>query len=680
MYTCAKSIVIISFFCGNTYIYYFYIAFIIAKKKHRGDYKMKILSKNDFNDFVDALIADTTYDVHGVQAKGDTFVFDPLESAKDLRLDYDTTILSPKKYFLPQYETMMEFHLDDPFNLRKPEKEKPRIIIGVHPYDIVAIQQMDIYFLDSDISKSYLDRRKNTIIIGSDVLNVHEKAFFGIMETGTVHSGYDLLITDLGNRVSIEIGSVAGAELLKKANRLHDASPIDGQKTNAVKNAANQRAQRGIKVNLRYWHDILEKNYNNALWEKQSDKCLACGTCTLVCPTCFCYDVLDYVDLDSKGKRIRTWDGCLLRQFTEVASGEVFRDDILDRYRHRFFRKGNYLPDRLGFIACVGCGRCSTQCIPDIADPVNLMNLLFDSSEHILREGKSDKKNVSVSIEQMAPSETFLHDPVPATIKRVEKVSKNDMLFEIELDSGKPLNALPGQFVEISLMGVGEAPISISSPPGGKRFELVIRKIGNVTKKLHDLKKNDKVGIRGPFGKGFNLDEMAGKDLLFIAGGIGIVPLRALIKYVLDPKNRNNFGKITILYGCKEPCELLFGDEVSQWAACTDVTHLLTVDKCAEGECWDGDIGLITKLIPKVPLDVKNTLCYIVGPPVMYPFCIQVLRDIGLAEENIIVSLERRMKCGVGKCGHCQINKLYVCKEGPVFYYKDIKDLPEAFK
>lgn len=641
---------------------------------------MKILSKNDFNDFIDALIEDDAFEVHGVKAKGNAFVFCTLVSSDELRLDYDTTILPPKKYFLPQYETMLEFDLKNPLNPKKPVTEKPRILVGIHPYDINAIRQMDAYYLDTDISESYLERRRNTIIIGSDILTVSEKAFFGNMGTGAVDTGYDLFVTDLGDRVVIEIGTQKGSDLLKKANRLHDASSVDEQKKQAVRNAATQMAQRGMKTTPRHWYDLLEKNYDNVLWEDQSKKCLACATCTLVCPTCFCYDVVDDIDLDGEGRRVRTWDGCLLRQFTEVASGEIFREDIMQRYRHRFFRKGKYLSDRLGFVACVGCGRCSSQCVPDIADPVNVMNKLFDSSEYVLKEKTSDAQSVKLDIDDISDGQaTSLHHPQPATLKRVEKLSKNDTLFEIELDSGKPLNDQPGQFVEVSVMGTGEAPISVSSPPGGKTFELVVRKIGDVTNKLHAMKAGDKIGIRGPFGQGFDIESMIGKDLLFIAGGIGIVPLRSLINYVIDKKHRKDFGEINILYGCKEPCEMLFHDEVAIWDKRDDITHYLTVDQCAEDECWDGDIGLITKLIPKVAIDKKNTMCFIVGPPVMYPFCIRLLRDLGVPDENIIVSLERRMKCGVGKCGHCQINHLYVCKDGPVFNYKDIKDLPEAF-
>jgi NAD(P)H-flavin reductase len=187
----------------------------------------------------------------------------------------------------------------------------------------------------------------------------------------------------------------------------------------------------------------------------------------------------------------------------------------------------------------------------------------------------------------------------------------------------------------------------------------------------------DKVGIRGPFGKGFDTRELEGKDLLFIGGGIGIIPMRSLINHVLN--HREDYGEVTILYGCKEPCELLFKDEIEQWNNRQDVNHLLSADTCPEGECWEGEIGLITCLIPKVTFDPQSTMAIVVGPPIMYKFVIRDLKERGLPEDHILVSLERRMKCGVGKCGHCQVNGLYVCKDGPVFNYADIKDLPEAF-
>ena len=267
--------------------------------------------------------------------------------------------------------------------------------------------------------------------------------------------------------------------------------------------------------------------------------------------------------------------------------------------------------------------------------------------------------------------------PTSATITRIEDETSQSKLFEIKLDNGKELGHQPGQFVEVSIFGIGEAPISVSSSPTHKgSFELCVRAVGNVTRALHNMNVGDKIGIRGPFGKGFDIEFLKGKDLLFVGGGLGIVPLRSFINYVLD--KREDFGKTIILYGCKEPCELLFSVEVAQWQKRRDVKYLATVDKCPDGECWEGNIGVITTLIPNVHFDIKKTYAIVVGPPVMYKFVISSLKEKGVADDHIIVSLERHMKCGVGKCGHCQINKAYVCQDGPVFNYADLDDLPEA--
>ena len=638
---------------------------------------MKTVSKKEFLEFVDILIEDESMDIEGVKAKGEKFAFGPLESADELRLDYDVTILPPKKYFLPQYETMMTFDLSQPFAVEKVKDSKPRVIIGVHPYDIVAIKQMDTYFLDTHVDDSYLQRRKNTLIAGLNVGNVAEKAFFGDMGTGFVDSGYDLMLTDMGDKIAIKIGTESGEKLLNTHITVREATPEEIQRVKSIVEDAAARAKRNLKVKPQGWHDLLEKNYDSKIWKDQAEKCLACGTCTIVCPTCFCYDVNDEVDLNlTTGKRIRTWDGCLLRDFTKVGSGEIFRESLEERYRHRYNRKGRYLPDMLGFVACVGCGRCSTQCVPDIADPVDVMNMIAEVASQPVTESEAtpltaEDKIVSATVEEP------LHVPRPATLKRVEKLTELETLFEIELDDGRPLGHQPGQFVEISVMGYGEAPISVSSAPSGNTFELIVRKVGDVTSKLHAMKPGEKVGIRGPFGKGFDMEALKRKNLLFIGGGIGIIPMRSPINYVLN--NRQDFGEVTILYGCKKPCELLFKEEVAEWETRKDIQFMRSVDKCPEGESWDGETGVITCLIPKVKFDPKNTIAIVVGPPIMYRFVIRDLTNLGMPEENIIVSLERRMKCGVGKCGHCQINGVYVCKDGPVFNYKDVKDLPEAF-
>lgn len=274
---------------------------------------------------------------------------------------------------------------------------------------------------------------------------------------------------------------------------------------------------------------------------------------------------------------------------------------------------------------------------------------------------------------QVQPTSIYL--PSLAEIVRTEQLTKMEKLFEIKLQNGQELGHQPGQFVEVSLFGIGEAPISVSSSPTKKgSFELAVRAVGNVTKTLHTLNRGATLGIRGPFGKGFPIEEMKGKDILFVAGGIGLMPLRSLINYVLD--NRSHFGRVLVLFGAKTPAEQLFLDELAKWRQSKDMEYWETVDR-SDGQ-WKGNVGVITTLFPKITVDPQKTIAVIVGPPIMYRFAILEAQVKGIPDDQIIVSLERRMKCGVGKCGHCQINHIYVCQEGPVFSYAKIKDLKEA--
>lgn len=265
--------------------------------------------------------------------------------------------------------------------------------------------------------------------------------------------------------------------------------------------------------------------------------------------------------------------------------------------------------------------------------------------------------------------------PELAIIEKTARMTATENYFRLKLNSGKELGHLPGQFVEVSVFGIGEAPISISSSPTLKgSFEFVVRKVGNVTGAMHNLKAGDTLGIRGPFGTNFPFAEAKNRDLLLVAGGIGLVPMRSFINFVRD--NRKDYGRVTILFGSRSPAERIFTDELEVLKTSTDIEFLETVDHGDEN--WKGNTGVITTLFPKIKLDAANTFCIIVGPPVMYKFVIMEAKKAGLADDAIFMSLERRMKCGVGKCGHCQINNYYCCQDGPVFKYSQIKPLPEA--
>jgi NAD(P)H-flavin reductase len=266
--------------------------------------------------------------------------------------------------------------------------------------------------------------------------------------------------------------------------------------------------------------------------------------------------------------------------------------------------------------------------------------------------------------------------PEMARLANVEQVAALEKLFTIELPDGRNLGHDPGQFVMVSVLGVGEAPISITSSPSRSNgsFELCVRSVGDVTNALHKMQAGEAVGIRGPFGHGFPIDKMRGKDVLFAPGGLGLAPLRSLINQVID--ERGSFGRVIVLYGAKRPEELLFRTELDEWIAQDDVECLVTVDR--GDDTWDGHVGVITTLFPEIAVDPRNTVAVTCGPPIMYRFVLMELLGKGIPETQIYLSLERRMKCGVGKCGHCQINDLYCCQTGPVFTYAHIKNVPEA--
>jgi NAD(P)H-flavin reductase/NAD-dependent dihydropyrimidine dehydrogenase PreA subunit len=584
--------------------------------------------------------------------------------------------LPPKKYFFPQRETLFTYNLAGGISAKSAEAQKPLIIIGVHPYDIVALLHMDEIFRETKSDPYYFKKRDSSIIIGVNIQNMSKYNFSSAMGCETIDYGYDLMLTDLGSRYALTVGSQKGGELLSKYGmNMSPALARDIQAVGQKKREIMAKSQQKFDFAPELIPELLKESYSKSgFWEKHSETCLACGSCVLVCPTCYCFDVKDNPDLSLEtGERIRTWDGCLLEDFAKIASGENFRATRPTRYRHRYFKKGKYLYDRFGFVSCVGCGRCSSNCLPDIANPVNLFNDMYHESRNSGAQiALSAEPNVNIQTEGNI-------DFVPKLATIVKKTPRTSMetLLEIKLDDGTELNHKPGQFVEVSVFGIGEAPISLSSPPTKKEtFELCVRKLGNLTTKLHKLEVGDKVGIRGPFGNGFDVEALKGKDLLFIAGGLGIAPLRSLFNFVLD--NRKDYGRVILLYGCKEPKELLFGEEIAALGSRDDVEFKSTVNWCPENEVWSGNIGVITTLIPQVPFDPEKTMAVLCGPPVMYKFVIADLKGRNMPDDHILMSLERRMKCGVGKCGHCQINQIYVCKDGPVFNYSKIKGVPEA--
>ena len=265
--------------------------------------------------------------------------------------------------------------------------------------------------------------------------------------------------------------------------------------------------------------------------------------------------------------------------------------------------------------------------------------------------------------------------PREATIVRSVQATPTETHFTLRMADGQPMEYEPGQIVELSLFGYGEIPVGIASSPTRKNtFDLVVRSVGRVSGAVDKLHKGESVYLRGPLGHGFDLTKLRGHDVLIVAGGIGLCPTRSLIQYILD--RRDEFKRFVLFYGAREPGLQLFTDDLAKWRTANDVEYYETVDR--SDPSWSGNVGVITTLFPAVELK-PETRAVICGPPIFYRFVIRELDMIGIPRENVFVDLERRMKCGVGKCGHCQINDKYVCVDGPVFSFADVQGLEEAF-
>lgn len=277
-------------------------------------------------------------------------------------------------------------------------------------------------------------------------------------------------------------------------------------------------------------------------------------------------------------------------------------------------------------------------------------------------------------LEQVNP---FL--PEPARIVRAYNLTQDVRFFQVRLvDMEKALSFRyrPGQFAMISVLGAGEAPFSISSTPSRPGLlEFCIRKVGTVTNALFRLRENSLIGLRGPYGNGFPIEAMEGKDILIVVGGLGAAPLRSVLLYCLD--NRDQFGRVIVLYGAKRPAEMIFREEYFDLKKRVDLECYLAVDADDTGT-WTENIGVVTTLFPKVQdVDPANTYALVCGPPVMYKFVIRELIKLNIPKHQILMTLERRMKCGVGKCGHCAIDYIYTCLDGPVFTYWDVLHMRE---
>lgn len=268
-------------------------------------------------------------------------------------------------------------------------------------------------------------------------------------------------------------------------------------------------------------------------------------------------------------------------------------------------------------------------------------------------------------------------------INRIIEESPERDLKTFDLSFIKPQDEekfeyFPGQFAEVGILGIGEAPFGIASAPceqGVVRFS--VKRVGYFTEKLHQAEVGDIVSLRGPLGNGWPLEKLKGKDIIIIGGGFAFTTLRSLARYILEPENRKKFGQVDIVYGNRDPGQILYKEELKEWLLRKDLKLHLTVDKKAAG--WFNHVGFVPQITQEVIKPSEEAIALVCGPPVMIKFTLPVLKKLGFTPERIYTSLEMKMKCGIGMCGRCNIGSKYVCKDGPVFSRAELEKLPQEY-
>ena len=264
--------------------------------------------------------------------------------------------------------------------------------------------------------------------------------------------------------------------------------------------------------------------------------------------------------------------------------------------------------------------------------------------------------------------------PIKAEV--LDVITETPSIKTIRFRPQEPMSFKTGQFFEITVPGVGEAPFTPSSRPSVQDvFEVSVMRVGKLTRAVHELKAGDTIGVRGPMGNGYPLDYFRGKELLVMGGGCGFAPLRSLMYSLFDMSGQ--FKQLYFRGGCKNPGEFLYRREIESWYERKDLNMQLTVDK--GDETWKGNVGLVLNILDSVKIDYKSGVAIVCGPPVMMKFGTKKLLEMGFQEDNIYLSMEKNMSCGIGKCGHCRIGTYYACKDGPVFTYSKIKNFPEIW-
>ncbi len=592
------------------------------------------------------------------------------ETGADRSFDYVLPVTSWKRYTHPSFVPLTRSRRDGVQVEVEPAAGEPGRLafVGVRACEIAALGIQERVMRAGPLGDAdHIGRREAAMVVAVECAAATSTCFCTSMGTGPeVNGGADLILAELDEGFIVRSGSPAGAEVLSSLH-LRPAEPAEMDR--ATEQVAAVRTKIGEPVAAAGLPERLRAALDSPRWEQVGERCLACANCTLVCPTCFCTSVGVASDLDGlEATTDRHWDSCFSLGFGRVAGDANFRPKVKDRYRQWLTHKFSTWFDQFGSSGCVGCGRCVAWC------PVGI-----DVREELAAIAPPNAPRGPIPwppapVEGRAPAALAVVEAarhVTATVASVTRETADTVTLMMATSDPALLAARPGQFVMVELPAFAAPPISISRIRSNG-FDLTIRSAGPATAAIVALGAGAQVALRGPLGRGWPVESAMGGDVVIVAGGVGLAPLRPVIEAVLAERAR--FGAVRLYLGARTPADRLFTAEMNALAGRADLEVAEIVDRA--GPDWLGQVGIVTHLFDQATWDGSRVTAFVCGPERMMAATATALRGRGVDPAAIWVTLERNMACGVGTCGHCQLGPFFVCRDGPVF---SIDELGTAF-
>ncbi len=579
----------------------------------------------------------------------------------DRSFDYVLPVTSWKRYTHPSLVPLARARRDGTQVTTEPILEPPPRLafVGVRACEIAALDIQERAMRAGPLGDAdHAGRRDAALVVAMECAAATSTCFCTSMGTGPeVRDGADLIASELDDGFVLRSGSPAGADILASL----DLRPAELAEVElAASQVAAVRAKIGDPVATEGLPERLRAALDSPAWDQVAERCLACANCTLVCPTCFCTSVGVASDLDGlEATTERHWDSCFSLGFGRVAGEANFRPKVKDRYRQWLTHKFSTWFDQFGSSGCVGCGRCVAWCPVgiDVRDELAAIAPATTVSGPIPWPPAPPEGHAPAALATVTPARH-----VTVTVESISPETADTATLRLATFDRELLAARPGQFVMVELPAFAAPAISISRvrPTG---LELTIRAAGPATAALVALGPGAQVALRGPLGRAWPVESAVGRDIVIVAGGVGLAPLRPVIEAVLAERPR--YGAVRLYLGARTPADRLFTAEMNALAGRADLEVAEIVDRA--GPEWLGRVGIVTHLFDQATWAGDRVTAFICGPERMMQATAGVLGDRGVDPGAIWLTLERNMACGVGTCGHCQLGPFFVCRDGPVF-------------